>query len=297
MRVRGWLAVHLAALRVVVVLTLIVGLAYPLGMTVLARIPGLSGPADGSLITGPNGRTVGSVLIGQSFTDAKGNPIPKYFQTRPSMAGNGYDPTASGASNLGPDSIVDTLPNPADKSDTGKLSLLSQICQRSKAIGELEGVNGARPYCTADGVGAVLGVFRTDGLTGPTTRVVSLNQECPVTPFMATYQGVRVECAQYGADYGHAVPTPIAGNAPTPPAVPSDAVTASGSGLDPDISLAYANLQAPRVARARGISLATLSSLVDRYTTGRPLGVLGEPVVNVVRLNLALDQQYPKQGA
>ncbi len=96
MRVRGWLAVHLAALRIVVVLTLIVGLAYPLGMTVLARIPGLSGPSDGSVIAGPNGKPIGSVLIGQSFTDARGNPIPQYFQPRPSMAANGYDPTASG---------------------------------------------------------------------------------------------------------------------------------------------------------------------------------------------------------
>ena len=72
--------------------------------------------------------------------------------------------------------------------------------------------------------------------------------------------------------------------------VPVDAVTASGSGLDPDISVANANLQAPTVARARGLSLATVKGLVQSNTTGRSLGVLGDPGVNVLTLNLALDQ-------
>ncbi|MFJ6838379.1 potassium-transporting ATPase subunit C [Streptomyces sp. NPDC091209] len=86
----------------------------------------------------------------------------------------------------------------------------------------------------------------------------------------------------------------------------SDAVTASGSGLDPDISPAYAKLQAPRVARERGASTADVRKLISKYSTGRALGVLGEPGVNVVELNLALDRGYPttatsapspKQGA
>jgi K+-transporting ATPase ATPase C chain len=75
--------------------------------------------------------------------------------------------------------------------------------------------------------------------------------------------------------------------------VPADAVTASGSGLDPDISVAYARLQAPRVAKTRGVSQSIVDSLINQYTTGRALGFMGQPGVNVVRLNLALDQQHP----
>jgi K+-transporting ATPase ATPase C chain len=72
--------------------------------------------------------------------------------------------------------------------------------------------------------------------------------------------------------------------------LPSDAVSTSASGLDPDISPAYADLQVPRVARARGLSQATVLALVQQYTSDRDLGVLGEPRVNVLQLNLALDQ-------
>jgi K+-transporting ATPase ATPase C chain len=71
--------------------------------------------------------------------------------------------------------------------------------------------------------------------------------------------------------------------------VPSDAVTASASGLDPDISPAYANLQAPRIARERGLSPAQVHTLISRYTDQRALGFLGEPGVKVLKLNLALD--------
>jgi K+-transporting ATPase ATPase C chain len=72
--------------------------------------------------------------------------------------------------------------------------------------------------------------------------------------------------------------------------LPSDAVSSSGSGLDPDISPAYADLQVARVAKARGLAPATVQSLVNRYTTGRTFGLLGEPRVNVLELNLALDR-------
>jgi potassium-transporting ATPase KdpC subunit len=75
-----------------------------------------------------------------------------------------------------------------------------------------------------------------------------------------------------------------------PSAVPPDAVTASGSGLDPDISPDYAHLQAARVAAARGVSTATIDELIDEHTTGRTLGLFGEPRVNVLELNLALEQ-------
>src|ERR1700753_1031261 len=149
---------HVAALRILIVFTVILGVAYPLFITAVAQLPGLKSRADGSPVK-VSGQVVGSSLIGQSFPDADGNPLPQYFQSRPSAAGDGYDPTASGASNLGPESIVDTLPDPSVKGDTGNPSLLTQVCARSLAIGKEFGVSGARPYCTSDGVGAVLAVF------------------------------------------------------------------------------------------------------------------------------------------
>jgi K+-transporting ATPase ATPase C chain len=286
MRLPSWLAQHLAALRALLVLTVLCGLIYPLALVAVGRIPGLAGRTNGSLIT-VAGKTVGSRLIGQAFTDKNGNPDPKYFQSRPSAAGAaGYDPTATAASNLGPESVVDTLAtNPAD----AKQSLLTQVCSRSLAVGKLEGVDGSRPYCTADGVGAVLAVFHRDGFTGPVTRVVSVNQTG--TPFVATYGGVTVEPAKPGEDYVAlgGVITPIRGTAPAKPVVPADAVTASASGLDPDISPAYAELQVPRIARERGLSTAAVRALVKKYTDGRALGFMGEPGVNVLQLNIALD--------
>ncbi|WDP98908.1 potassium-transporting ATPase subunit C [Micromonospora chalcea] len=291
MRLPSWLSQHLAALRAVLVFTVLLGLLYPLALVAAGRLPGLDGRADGSLLT-VDGRTVGSSLIGQSFTDADGNPIPRYFQSRPSAAGDGYDPTATAAGNLGPESVVDTLSaDPADSTS----SLLTQVCARSKAVGELDGVDGRRPYCTPDGVGAVLAVFRADGLTGRITRVVSVNQAAPATPFVTTWQGVPVEAARPGHDYvaEGGIVTPVRGDAPARPAVPADAVTASGSGLDPHISPAYARLQVARVARERGADPAAVRRLVAEHTTGRALGFMGEPGVNVLELNLALDEAFP----
>ena len=241
-----------------------------------------------------DGAAVGSSLIGQSFADADGNPLVQYFQTRPSAGG--YDPLATGASNLGPESVVDVLPDPAVPDDVGTPSLLSQVCGRSVAVGVLEGVDGSRPYCTDQGVGAVLAVYRENGLSGPVTRVVSVNEACPTTPFLARYEGIAVECATPGEDYAGGVVTPIHRDVSDDPAVPSDAVTASGSGLDPGISPAYAQLQAPRVARERGVDLATVSALIEEHTTARLLGFVGEPAVAVLDLNVDLDRLHPYRG-
>lgn len=276
---------HWAALRALLVFTVVLGLAYPLLVWLIAQAPFLSDKADGSIVD-VNGQAVGSSLIGQNYTDADGNPLPQYFQGRPSAAGDGYDPMATSASNLGPESLVDA---------PGKASLLTLVCSRSASVGRLDGVSGARPFCTGGGVGAVLSVIGprdSGGNVMNPTRVVSVNEPCDTTPapFVDTYQGVRVECAKAGDDYSIGQLVPIRGAAPADPAVPADAVTASASGLDPDISPAYAELQVDRVAAARGESPDRVRTLVAEHTEGRGLGFLGEPRVNVLELNLALDR-------
>jgi K+-transporting ATPase ATPase C chain len=208
----------LAALRAVLVLTVLVGLLYPLAVTGLAQVA-FGDKADGSLIR-RDGQVVGSSLIGQTFT------TDEYFQGRPSAAGA----AASG-------SMVDVLDDdgeptgevvPADPKDLTQVSsgasnlgptnedLLATIADREAAYRDLNGL--------AD------------------------DQKVPV-----------------------------------------DAVTASGSGVDPQISVTNARLQAPRVADARGLDVDQVLDLVDDHTESRSLGFLGEKGVNVLELNLALD--------
>jgi K+-transporting ATPase c subunit len=304
MKFSNFVRMHWAAFRALLVLTVLTGLAYPLFIWLVAQIPGLHDKAEGSILT-VNGKPVGSRLIGQLFTDKDGNPLPQYFQSRPSAAGNGYDPLSSGASNLGPENIVDTPADPAQlaagksASDAGfKPSLLTQVCTRSSAVGQLEGVDGSRPFCTGGGVGAVLSVIGPRDSRGNVihpTRVVSVNEPCQTTsaPFLTIYDGVRVECAKYGEDYSIGQIVPIRGAAPANPAVPADAVTASGSGLDPNISVAYADLQVTRVAKARGISPDQARAVVRDNQDGRTLGFMGQARVNVLQVNLALDRKYP----
>ncbi|MFI5720641.1 potassium-transporting ATPase subunit C [Nocardia sp. NPDC051750] len=302
---------HLAGLRALLVLTVITGLAYPALVWVAGQLPGLHDKSHGSIVEA-DGRVVGSSLLGQSFTDANGDPITWYFQSRPSAAGDGYDGLASGGSNLGPENIVDTPADPAllstgsDAESAGfEPSLLTQVCTRSREIGLREGVDGSRPFCTPSGVGAVLSVLgpqTADGVVTP-ARVVSVNEPCPADPaetpapvFLAEYQGIRVECARYGEDYAAGRIVLIAGNAPAEPAVPADAVTSGGSGLDPHISPAYAEIQVDRVAAARGIDPAAVRAVVAAHSTGRELGFAGEPRVHVLELNLDLDRRYPVSG-
>ncbi|MEN2738571.1 K(+)-transporting ATPase subunit C [Microbacterium sp. X-17] len=186
------------AIRAMLLFTLVLGVLYTLVVTGLGQLI-FPGQANGSTVTGASGQVVGSALIGQAFTDASGNALPQYFQSRPSAAGDGYDAGASGGSNLGPN-------NP---------DLVAAIGQRQQAIADLD--------------------------------------------------GVRI------AD------------------IPADAVTASASGLDPDISVANALLQVDRVATARGLTPDVVRQLVESHIQPRDLGFLGEPRVNVLALNLALD--------
>jgi len=186
------------AVRAMLVLTLVLGVGYTLLITGIGQLA-LPWQANGSPVHDSAGETVGSALIGQSFTDASGAALPQYFQSRPSAAGDGYDGGASSGSNLGPE-------NP---------DLVAAIAERKAAIAAREGVD--------------------------------------------------------------------------PSQVPADAVTASGSGLDPHISPAYALLQVPRVAAARGLGDAEVRAVVEAHIQQRDLGYLGEPRVNVVELNLALD--------
>jgi K+-transporting ATPase ATPase C chain len=289
---------HWAALRALLVLTVILGIGYPVVLWLAGQLPGLRNQANGSVVVA-EAKALGSSLIGQSFTSSDGQALPQYFQTRPSAAG--YNPMATGASNLGPESIVDTAVGGAGDSAEVTPSLLTQVCSRSAAVGRLEGVNGERPFCTGGGVGAVLSVIGPRNARGAVvhpTEVISVNEPCATTsrPFLDSYEGVRVRCAEPDEDYSIGQLVPIRGSAPADPPVPADAVTASGSGLDPNISPAYAELQVNRVARARGIDPERMRDLVRTHTKGRELGFLGEPRVDVLELNVELDQKYPVQS-
>ena len=215
----------------------LLGIVYPLITFGIGQLA-FKHQADGSLIT-RNGEVVASSLLGQRFSDAAGNPLPQYFQPRPSAAGAGYDGTASGAANLGP----------------GDPRLIAP-CLPVPAVGP-----GGQPEIGSDGKPVYQ--HHADG---------SLMCDPSTVPRLA---------ASYRTFNG------LAAGA----LVPVDAVTSSASGLDPDISVANADLQAPRVARTRRLALTTVLRLVRAHTSGRALGFLGEVRVNVVELNLALDRQ------
>ena len=134
MRLPPWLAQHLAALRAMLMFTVVLGLAYPLAITAVAQLPGLQSRAHGSLLTGPASSTpAGSRLIGQAFLDKDGNALVQYFQSRPSAAGDGYDPTSTSASNLGPEDIV--FFSLVASGPSGERVLASQLTPLRKAAG------------------------------------------------------------------------------------------------------------------------------------------------------------------
>jgi len=183
------------AILMTIVTTVLLGIGYPLAVTALAQVL-FPDRANGQLIE-RGGKVIGSRIIGQPFTS------PRYFYSRPSAAGAGYDAGASSGSNLGP---------------TNK-----------KLI---------------------------DRVAGDVARLQADNS------------GV---------------------------AIPIDLVTTSGSGLDPHISPAAALYQVPRVARQRHLPEDVVRQLVAEWTEDRQFGILGEPVVNVLLLNLALDERAPQR--
>jgi len=202
---------HIAGFRILLVFTVICGFVYPLIMLGIGQAA-FHNKANGSLVS-YNGHVVGSGLLCQEFVDAKGNPLPQYFQPRPSAAvvsgeknDYGCDPRNSAASNLGPTNPVE----------------IKNIQAEQKAIAAFDHV--------------------------------------PVSQ------------------------------------IPPDAVTASGSGLDPDITPANAYMQVERVAAARHLPVAKVRNLVTQNITGRTLGFLGEPTVNVLSLNILLDELSAKSG-
>ena len=250
---------HLAASIVMLLgLTVLIGFGYPLVVTGLSQLF-FHKQANGSLIY-RHGELVGSELLGQEFTDGKGNPLPQYFQPRPSAAGAGYDGSSSAATNLGPS-------NPL-------------------LIGFVVGVNTVG----LNGQPSVANPFATKA--DPACVPVS-PQGTPVTSPAPDQKYAKSAGGSYVCD-PNTIPeraiayrqfNGLAANAP----VSVDAVTASASGLDPDISVQNALDQAPRVARARHLPLQQVIALVHRYTQGREWGFLGEPTVDVLELNLALD--------
>jgi K+-transporting ATPase ATPase C chain len=249
----------LPAIVMLLGLTAALGFGYPLLVTGLSEVF-FSHQANGSLVY-RHGKLIGSTLLGQNFSTKNGAPMLRYFQPRPSNAGAGYDGSSSGASNLGPS-------NPL-------------------LIGFVPGVNAV-------------------GLDGRPSRVnpfaTAADPACvPVDP-----KGVPVTSPSPGQSYAHgaggsyvcdpatvpelAIAYRSFNDMPPGAPVPIDAVTSSGSGLDPDISVRNALDQTARVARARHLPAGKVTALVHRYTSGRQWGLLGEPTVNVLELNLALDR-------
>ena len=255
----------ITGLLMTVVLTVILGFVYPLAVAGISQLT-MSKRANGSLVK-ENGKVVGSSLIGQNFTDKDGKPLVQYFQLRPSKAGDGYDALASGGSNYGPSNpnLIGNVPGVVT-GDDGKL-LQKNIY-----------ATAADPYCVPVQATDSNGNDVTDAAGNP------VYQKDKDGSYVCDPNTVPERTMAYRAFNGLAPGTKV----------PVDAVTASGSGLDPQISPANARLQAARVANARGLTVDQVTSLISQHTQGRQWGVLGEQTVNVLELNLALDRLAPR---
>ncbi len=252
-------------LLMTVVLTVLLGFVYPLVVTGISQVT-MSKRANGSLVK-ENGRVVGSSLIGQSFADKDGNPMPNYFQPRPSNAGDGYDAMASAGSNYGPSNpnLIGNVPGVVTGAD-GRLLKTNVYATVSD------------PYCVPVQATDKDGNDITDHAGNP---VYEKNKD---GSYVCDPNTVPERTMAYRALNGLAADT----------LVPVDAVTSSASGLDPQISVANARLQAERVAQARNLTTGQVLEQIAAHTQGRQLGVLGEQTVNVLELNLALDRLAPK---
>jgi K+-transporting ATPase ATPase C chain len=307
----------LIALRVTIVTLVLTGLIYPLVMTGLAQVI-FHKEANGSLATDDDKKVVGSALIGQNFTGAA------YFQPRPSAAGSGYDAIASSGSNFGPtsyalrDRVAQQLAPDLERwfqEDRfgGKPGIVAQWATAHPAI--------AKNWVKADKLNAdyvaawqkthakaVADWVRENGGTpGPKPEdlavpfFASFSQAHPGTfPGVVehkTADGTSVKAVELVKQGSH-IPSiffemwltahPEAKLAP----VAADAVTTSASGLDPDITLDNAVAQIPRIAEARKVDPQRIRGVLDANLEGRDLGFLGEPRVNVLQVNLALNSLF-----
>ena len=274
-----------AATGVTLVLGVICCGLYPLAVYWLGQLI-FPIQANGSLVskdgtpTTDDTQAVGSSLIGQSFSAAG------YFHPRPSAAGNGYDATSSGGSNLGP--LSDKLINGAIQIASAPASSPTTApATQPAATLAFDGIRlRVIHYCVDNGIAFKLYTVKSDGLT-------KLAQ-VPLAKFQDK-DGNLNDVALVNAFPHPGDPdtkTPIIA-ADFSVLIPADAVTASGSGLDPHISPANAELQAQRVADARRITKDKVMDMVHQYTDQPTFGVLGDPGVNVLLVNLALDRISP----
>jgi K+-transporting ATPase ATPase C chain len=222
--------------------------------------------ANGSLITDATGTVRGSKLLAQGFT------LDKYFIPRPSAAGAGYDATSSGGSNLGP---------------TSKKLLNGTVKSTALAAAQPDGTLPSGPdIVDYDGLKLrVIGYCDQNGI--PYQLIQDGKQVDPKTFKDAKGDYDQVKLINAFNDDAKPESRPLTVVAST--TIPADAITASGSGLDPHISLKNAEIQAPRVARTRGIAESKVKELIQSNTDHADFGILGDSGVNVLTLNLALD--------